>query len=138
MQKAILQANIAYKKKEVPVGSILIYKGKILEKAYNKVIKNNNPILHAEFIVITKTIKRTNKFLHGTELYITLEPCSMCTEIIFLSRIKTIIFGTHNNEKNINSINYYQNIQITGGILEKECSKILNCFFKNKRINNIL
>ena len=136
MQQAINQANLARKNQEVPVGTVLIYKGKILEKAYNKVVKNHDPTDHAELILIKRTIKRVTKFLHGTQLYITLEPCKMCAEVILLSRIKTVIFGAY-NKTNINSIHYHKDIQIIGGVLEKECTNLLKNFFKIKRLKGL-
>ena len=100
--------NKAIKKQEVPIAALIVYNNKIIAKAYNKVNKKNNIMNHAEIIVINKCMKKLKNWrLNNCELYITLEPCSMCKEIIKKCRIKNIYYFTkQNNEKTENDVNY--------------------------------
>ena len=100
--------NKAIKKQEVPIAALIVYNNKIIAKAYNKVNKKNNIMNHAEIIVINKCMKKLKNWrLNNCELYITLEPCSMCKEIIKKCRIKNVYYFTkQNNEKTENDVNY--------------------------------
>ena len=95
----------AVKKNEVPVAALIVKDGKIIAKAYNKVNKTNNILDHAEIICIRKASRRLNNWrLNECELYVTLEPCSMCSEIIKKSRIGKVYYilsqNEHETEKN--------------------------------------
>ncbi|XZR53167.1 MAG: tRNA adenosine(34) deaminase TadA [Enterobacteriaceae bacterium] len=140
----IFWMNKAYKlalnsKKEIPVGSILIFKNKIISKSCNKIIETNDPTAHAEIIVLRKAgIVLKKSYLFNTTLYVTLEPCIMCIGAILNSRIKRLVYGTSCNKigsviffKNIiNNSNFKNKIKITSGILINKCTKILKNFFK--------
>lgn len=93
--------NKSIKKNEVPVAAIIVKKDKIISKAYNKVNNTNNVLNHAEIIAIIKASKKIKNWrLNDCEMYVTLEPCSMCKEVIKKSRIKKVIyFCKQNNEK---------------------------------------
>ena len=121
--------NKAIKKQEVPIAALIVYNNKIIAKAYNKVNKKNNIMNHAEIIVINKCMKKLKNWrLNNCELYITLEPCSMCKEIIKKCRIKNVYYFTkQNNEKTENDVNY-QLINTNDNFSIK-----LKEFFVNKR-----
>lgn len=121
--------NKAIKKQEVPIAALIVYNNKIIAKAYNKVNKKNNIMNHAEIIVINKCMKKLKNWrLNNCELYITLEPCSMCKEIIKKCRIKNVYYFTkQNNEKTENDVNY-QLINTNDNFSMK-----LKEFFVNKR-----
>ena len=121
--------NKAIKKQEVPIAALIVYNNKIIAKAYNKVNKKNNIMNHAEIIVINKCMKKLKNWrLNNCELYITLEPCSMCKEIIKKCRIKNVYYFTkQNNEKTENDVNY-QLINTNDNFSMK-----LKEFFINKR-----
>lgn len=121
--------NKAIKKQEVPIAALIVYNNKIIAKAYNKVNKKNNIMNHAEIIVINKSMKKLKNWrLNNCELYITLEPCSMCKEIIKKCRIKNVYYFTkQNNEKTENDVNY-QLINTNDNFSMK-----LKEFFVNKR-----
>ena len=136
MNIALEQAKIAFKKDEIPVGAIIVYKGKIIAKAYNKKNKSNRVKDHAEILVIDKANKKLKNWrLEDCDIYITLEPCPMCASAIEQSRIKRIITGAvnKNNETSMISSQILQNKNWTKGIQEEECTKMLNKFFKLKR-----
>ncbi|MBP3634860.1 MAG: nucleoside deaminase [Bacilli bacterium] len=122
----------AVKKNEVPIAAIIIKNDKIIAKGYNRVNKKNNFMKHAEIIVIDKVMKKQKNWrLSDCTLYVTLEPCSMCKEIINKSRIKEVYyFIKQNNEKTENKPLYnYINSQ-------SDFSKELKDFFCKKRKNN--
>ena len=126
---------------EVPVGAVIVYKDKIIAKAHN--VNNNTSVSnHAEMIAIDKAIKEINDWrLNDCEMYVTLEPCPMCAGAILKSRIKKIYIGTSSNiksnKKTIESIfnnkEYYHNVDYEY-LNNKDCSKILTDFFKEKRL----
>ena len=97
MKIAIKEANKAFKINEVPVGAVIVKNKKIIAKAYNKREKTKNVINHAEIIAITKACKNIKNWrLDDCEIYITMEPCMMCSGAIQQSRIKKIIYGVKN------------------------------------------
>ena len=143
MQLAIQQAKKANIFNEVPVGAVLINEnnGKILSAHHNKNIILNNPIKHAEILVIEEAcFIRKSKHLLDTAIYITLEPCAMCAAAISEARINKIYFGAYDIKKGaiengvriFNNNNYFIP-EIYGGIKEKECSLLLQKFFSSKR-----
>lgn len=96
----IKEANKAKKSKEVPVGAIIVYKNKIIARGHNKRLKSNDVINHAEIIAIRKAARKIKDWrLNDCDLYVTLEPCNMCKEIIKESRINNVYFLTKKNEE---------------------------------------
>ena len=142
MQLAILEANIAKDKGEVPVGSIIIQNNQIIAKAHNCPISKNDPTAHAEIEVLRKA----GEILHNyrfpkTTLYVTLEPCAMCLGAMIHARIERVVFGASDPKSGVcgstidlsmESIFNHQ-ISVSGGVLEHECKNILQSFFKLRR-----
>ncbi|MFN5309646.1 MAG: tRNA adenosine(34) deaminase TadA [Candidatus Kapaibacterium sp.] len=142
MHYALQMAEQGLKSDEIPVGAIIIYKGDIIAKAHNKTEEKNNALLHAELIVLQQAMSLLHsKFLHECDLYVTLEPCPMCAGAIVLSRINRVVFGAFDSKAgacgSLMDIPTHpllnHNPIMIGGILEKECSEILQYFFKSKR-----
>lgn len=132
MDLALKQAKKAQKHNEVPVGAIIVKNNKIISQAYNKKEKSKNVIKHAEIIAITKACKKLKNWrLDDCEIYITMEPCMMCCGAIEQARIKKIVYGIKNEK--FGYTNQLKNIEIISDIKEKECKKIIQSFFKNKR-----
>jgi len=132
MNFAIQEAKKALKQNEVPVGAIIVRNGKIISKAHNKKEKSNNATYHAEIIAISKACKKLKNWrLDDCILYVTMEPCMMCSGAIEQSRIKKIIYGV----KNINygSTNQLKKIEIISQVCENECKNLIQIFFKKKR-----
>lgn len=122
--------NKAIKRDEVPVGAVILCKNKIIAKSYNKRNKSNNVLMHAEVDAIIKASKKLKNWrLNDCEMYVTLKPCRMCTEIIKESRIKTIYYLLDNEKE----------IQFNTQFIKRKdpyClkyKKILSAFFKKKR-----
>ena len=137
MFEAIKQAKKAYKKGDVPVGTVIVLNNKIIAKGYNKKEKNKNAIKHAEIIAIEKACKKLKTWhLEKCELYTTLEPCLMCTGAIIQSRIKNVYYATENpNFGELVNTNEQKkiNINIFSGMYKEESSRMLKEFFIKKR-----
>ena len=121
----------AIKKNEVPVACIIVKDDKIIAKAYNKTVKTNNVLDHAEIIAIRKASKKLNNWrLNDCKLYVSLEPCDMCKEVIKKSRISEVIYySKQNNNKTEKDIEYKY-------IENDNISNKLSDFFKNLRSEN--
>lgn len=92
---AYKEAVKAFEKDEVPVGAVIVKDGEVISKAYNQRITRNNAVYHAEILAIEKACKRLNSYrLDGCSIYITLEPCLMCSGAIIQARIKEVYFGS--------------------------------------------
>ena len=143
MNLAIEQAKKAEKSNEVPVGALLVDESnnQIISKAKNNVIGLNNPIKHAELILIDDACKKLNsKYLFKTSIFVTLEPCTMCAAAISEAKIGKIYFGAYDQTKgsleslfNVYKKNNFFVPEVYGGINEKECSSMLKNFFISKR-----
>ena len=146
MKEAIKEAKKAELIDEVPIGCVIVKDGKIIARAHNMRETKQNPIGHAEILAIEKASKKLKSWrLDGCELFITLEPCIMCSGAIIQSRIKTICYGAKDpkggalgssiNVMDANNINHHP--EIRSGIMEEECSSLLTNYFKNKRKNKL-
>ena len=140
---AIKEAKKAYLLNEVPVGAVITDKeGNVIAKAFNLVEKNQDPTAHAEILVIKEaTLKIRNKYLKDYNLYVTLEPCSMCASAIQNSRIKRLYFGCNdeqrgainNGTKIFSQKNCNHKPEIYDGIRATECSLLIKNFFNKVR-----
>ncbi len=131
---------------DVPVGAVVVKNGEIISKACNKKEKDNDVTSHAEILAIREAEKILQNWrLDDCEMYVTLEPCPMCGWAILQSRIKTLYFGSYDNNYGSFSTSIKlqslsdSNINIYGGICEKSCDELLNNFFNKIRTekNNI-
>jgi len=138
------QSIKAQKKKEVPISALIFdpKNNRIISKSHNQNVKDNNPCSHAEIISIIKACKKLNKNrLDGMDLYCSLEPCLMCSSVIYQSKIRRVYFAT-DDKKNGALINHYKlglkknlnhRIDIYYGFEEEKFSNLLKKFFKKKR-----
>jgi len=131
MNIAISLAKKAYKKNEVPVGAIIVKNNKIISKAYNKKESKRNPICHAELIAISKACSKLKTWhLDDCILYVTLEPCMMCSGAIEQSRIEQVYYGTENyNYGHMSKLSTVKSKNMNN----LECNVLLKKFFKSKR-----
>ena len=121
--------KLALKNNDIPVSCIITKNNKIISKAYNKRVKDNNPINHAEIIAIKRAAKKLKTYnLIDCQLYTTLKPCKMCEEVIKISKIKKVYYILDQNKIVNNKINYIK-LNDDDNYFYKE----LTNFFKNKR-----
>ncbi len=142
MKEAIKEAKKALLIDEVPIGCVVVKDNKIIARGHNVRESKNSPLGHAEIEAINKASKKLKSWrLEGCDIYITLEPCIMCSGAIIQSRIENIYFGASDPKGGalISSINVLdaKNInhhpKVHEGILKEECSSLISDYFKNKR-----
>lgn len=141
MREALKEAKKAYKNKDIPVGAIAVYNGKIIARAYNKRQIKNDVTCHAEVLVLQKACKKLKSWrLEDVSIYVTLEPCVMCSGAIIQARVRNVFYGAKNNRFgvhqgifNLFDIEFNHKVNIEGGILEEECSSLITDFFKELR-----
>ncbi len=137
MKQALIQARLAYEKEEVPVGAIIVFKNKIISRAHNLCETLNDATAHAEMQAITAATNMLGaKYLKECTLYVTLEPCVMCVGAIFWSQTGRIVYGASDEKrgyKNFCEQIIHPKTEITGGVLEFECSELMTAFFTKIR-----
>lgn len=143
MQYALELAQQAAKADEVPVGAVCVYQNKIIAAERNRPIGSSNPVAHAEVLALQKAAKVLQNYrLPGVTLYVTLEPCMMCAGAMVHARIDRLVFGAYDEKTGVcgSRQNLLQKglhnhtIEITGGVLQKECGELLSAFFRQKRL----
>lgn len=146
MKLALKEAKKAYNKGEVPVGAIIVKNGEVIAKAHNLKETKKDTTYHAEIYAIKKASKKLNSWrLIDCEMYITLEPCSMCAGAIIQSRLKKIYIGAMDYKTGacgsvLNLLSDYKfnhSVDIETNILKEECEEILKNFFKELRVKKL-
>lgn len=147
MKEAIKEAKKAAKIGEVPIGCVIVYQDKIIGRGYNRRNTKKTTLAHAELLAIQKASKEMGDWrLEDCTMYVTLEPCQMCSGAIVQARIKEVVVGTMNPKAgcagsilNILQMKEFNHqVELTTGIMEEECSAVLQDFFKKLRIRNKL
>lgn len=142
MKEAIRQAKKAYALMEVPIGCVIVYEGKIIARGYNRRNTDKNTLSHAEMNAIRKASRKLGDWrLEGCTMYITLEPCQMCAGAIVQARVSRVVIGSMNPKAGcagsvLNLLEMEQfnhQVEVTRGVLEKECSEMLSGFFRELR-----
>lgn len=139
MQQAIIEAQKAFDKEEVPVGAIVVMQNKIISRAHNQVELLTDSTAHAEILALTTAYNFLgSKYLPEATLYVTVEPCLMCSGALYWSKIGRIVFGATDDKNSYRRVTggnnpFHPKTEITGGILEEECGRLMKDFFKRKR-----
>lgn len=141
MKQALKEAQKAYEKEEIPVGAIIVKDGKIIARAHNQKETKHDTTKHAEIIAIQKASKKIGAWrLEDCEMYVTLEPCTMCMGAIINARLKKICIGTTDEKTgacgsfiDLSQYKYNHKVEIEKGILKEQCEYILKDFFKQLR-----
>ena len=142
MKQALKEAEKAYKKLEVPVGAVIVKDGKIIARAHNQKETKTDTTKHAEILAIQKASKKLESWrLIDCEMYVTLEPCSMCAGAIINSRIKKVYIGAMDKKTGAvgSVLNLFEDytfnhkVESETGIMKKECQETLKKFFKELR-----
>src|SRR5690606_27650077 len=136
MKQALLEAQKAYERDEIPVGAVIVANNQIIARSHNLTECLTDITAHAEIQAITAASGSIGgKYLSGCTLYVTLEPCVMCAGALFWSQIDRIVFGASDEKRGAYRFEgiYHPKTKIEGGLMEKECSELLVNFFKSKR-----
>jgi tRNA(adenine34) deaminase len=137
MRMALQEAQRAMEKDEVPVGAIVISRGKIIARGHNLTETLNDVTAHAEMQAITSAANHLGgKYLDKCTLYVTLEPCPMCAGALFWSHIGKIVYGAADDKRGYSRLSpplLHPKTEIKGGVLAEEASALLKTFFKSKR-----
>lgn len=142
MQLAYNQALVAWQQGEVPIGAVIVHEGSVIASAYNQVESTKDPTAHAEILAITQAANALGDWrLNGTRLYVTKEPCPMCSGATVMSRVDTVIYGIRDPKmgclggaypiQNLPQLNH--KVTIIPGVFEAECQELLQTFFALKR-----
>lgn len=139
MRLAIKEAEKAFDKDEVPIGAILVINDKIICRSHNQVEMLNDSTAHAEILSVTSAFNSLgSKYLPDATLYVTIEPCLMCSGALYWSKIGRIVFGAPDDKngyrKYTGEVNpFHPKTKITGGVLQEECATLIQNFFRAKR-----
>lgn len=142
MHSALVQAKIAYREGEVPVGAVAVKNGEIIASAYNQVEKLKDATAHAEILLLTKVSTHTGDWrLNDVTIYVTKEPCSMCAGGMVNCRLKKVVFGIYDKKYGaagsaLNVLDFkgsLHKVSYIGGILHDECLALFQDFFRNLR-----
>ncbi len=136
IRKALQEAQIAYNKGEVPVGAVIVINDTIIARAHNLTETLNDVTAHAEMQAFTAAADYLGgKYLKDCTLYITLEPCQMCAGASYWTQISKIVFGAFDPNRGFQHFgtSLHPKTKVIGGILEEECSELINRFFVEKR-----
>ena len=145
MKAALKEANKAYLLGEVPIGCVIVCDGKIIGRGYNRRNTDKNTLSHAEITAINKASRKVGDWrLEGCTLYVTLEPCQMCSGAIVQSRMDRVVIGTMNPKAGcagsilniLNMEEFNHQVEITYDVLKDECTEVLQKFFKELRVRN--
>lgn len=142
MLEALKQAWKAYQDEEVPVGAVLVHKGKIISRGYNQVEMLKDATAHAEMLCITAGEGALENWrLADTTLYVTIEPCTMCAGAMLLARVPTLVWGAPDLRHGANGswVNLFEkqhpthSIQVRSGVLADHCAGLMRDFFQKRR-----
>ena len=142
MLEALKQAQLAEAMQEVPVGAVVVYRGEIIGQGHNRSIIDSDPSAHAEVVAMRAAASALNNYrLPGATLFVTMEPCVMCVGSILHARIKRLVFGAYDPKSGaagsvfdlMGDTRHNHTVEVTGGVLERECSQLLKDFFQVRR-----
>jgi tRNA(adenine34) deaminase len=142
MEYALREAEAAYKRKEVPIGAVIIHDARIIGRGYNQIESLQDPTAHAEMIAITAAATNLeSRRLEECTLYVTLEPCAMCAGAIVLARVQRVVFGAPDPKAGACGTLYNivqddrlnHRVELAGGVLADRCGELLKEFFLKVR-----
>ncbi|WP_114637076.1 tRNA adenosine(34) deaminase TadA [Polynucleobacter necessarius] len=142
MLLTIEQAQLAAQSGEIPVGAVLVRDGQVISKAFNKSIANHDPSAHAEMLALREAARLEENYrIPGSTLYVTLEPCAMCSGAMLHARISRVVFGASDPKTGAagsvldlfasKQINHQTSVE--GGVMGEECGQLLRDFFRERR-----
>ena len=137
MRDALMEAEAALAEGEVPVGAVIVSKGRIIAKGHNMTDRLHDPTAHAEMIAITAATEATgSRYLDECTLYVTLEPCPMCAAALNWAQAARIVYGASDPKRGYSLFSpslLHPRTEVTAGVLAEECSSLVTDYFKSKR-----
>lgn len=134
---ALAQAGEAASEDEVPIGAVIVCRGRIIGKGHNMTERLKDPTAHAEMIALTSATQAMGgKYLNDCTLYVTVEPCPMCAAALCWAQIERIVYGAADPKRGYSLFTpslLHPKTEVTSGVLGDECSKIVTDYFKSKR-----
>lgn len=142
MREAIAEAKRAAEEGEVPIGCVVVHEGAIIARAHNRREGWLDPTAHAEIIALREAARKLGRWrLTGTTLYVTVEPCAMCTGAVVLARVDRLVYGCPDPKAGacgsvfniVREPQLNHQIEVVGRVLAEDCSQVLKEFFGNRR-----
>ena len=137
MRDALREAQMATAEDEVPIGAIIVCRGRIIGKGHNMTERLNDPTAHAEMIAITAATEAMGgKYLNDCTLYVTVEPCPMCAGALAWSQIGRVVYGASDPKRGFSMFSpslMHPKTEVVSGVLAEDCSSLVTEFFRNKR-----
>ena len=137
MREALREAQAAAAEDEVPLGAVVVCRGRVIAKGHNMVEALSDPTAHAEMIAITAACEAVGgKYLTDCTLYVTVEPCPMCAAALGWSQISRVVYGAPDPKRGYSGFSpnlLHPKTEVQGGVLADECSELVSGYFKNKR-----
>lgn len=137
MREALREASFAASEDEVPIGAVIVCRGRIVGKGHNMTEKLNDPTAHAEMIAITAATEALGgKYLNDCSLYVTVEPCPMCAGALAWSQIGEVVYGASDPKRGFSTFSpslMHPKTKVVSGVLSEECGSLVTDFFRNKR-----
>lgn len=136
MRQALVEAQLAMEEDEIPVGAVVVSKGKIIGRGRNQTERLLDVTAHAEILAVSAAANYLGaKYLRECTLYVTLEPCNMCAGALFWSQIGKVVYGAEDEKRGFlqEGAKLHPKTQLIGPIMRKECSELLKRFFRGKR-----
>ena len=137
MREALREALAAAEEDEVPVGAVVVCRGRVIAKGHNMTERLNDSTAHAEMIAITAAAEAMGgKYLTDCTLYVTVEPCPMCAGALAWSQIGRVVYGAIDPKRGFSLFSpslMHPKTEVTAGVLAQECSRLVTDFFRNKR-----
>ena len=136
MKKALLEAENAFEKGEIPVGAIIVVDNRVIARSHNLTEMLHDVTAHAEMQAITAAANFIGgKYLKGCTLYVTLEPCQMCAGALYWSQISKIVFGARDEQRGFMTLGtqLHPKTEVVSGVMADQCAQLMKDFFKKRR-----
>lgn len=137
MREALREAAAALEEGEVPIGAVVVCRGRVVAKGHNMTERLHDPTAHAEMIALTSACEAVGgKYLTGCTLYVTVEPCPMCAAALAWAQTDVIVYGAADPKRGYSLFSpslLHPKTRVRGGVLAEECGKLVSDFFKNNR-----
>ena len=137
MREALAEAKLALADGEIPIGAVVVCKGRIIGRGHNMTERLNDPTAHAEMIAITAATEALGgKYLEDCTLYVTVEPCPMCAGALNWAQVPRIVYGAPDPKRGSTLFSpslFHPKTTLSGGILQEDCATLMKEFFKEKR-----